>query len=199
MLFDLWWKLLKNTEWCWAAACSATMSRHWRRNWRGERPVTTMTCAYKHLKFLEYVSLVGGYWVIIKKLLFPFHHVRKVYEERLANYRKTFESHKEHYCKYPLAQKLLTLQAQKEEIESRIKVCDDEISMKQKELDRLTGNKLYESLFTWKIMPPTFIHELFLCPAKYSPTAEDLQHRYLSVKFWKSSRTVFFVCFLYES
>ncbi|XP_027146950.1 uncharacterized protein LOC109140364 [Larimichthys crocea] len=62
----------------------------------------------------------------------------KVYEERAASYRKIFQSHKEHYCKDPLAQKLLMLQADKEEIESRIKACDDQITMKQKELDHLT-------------------------------------------------------------
>lgn len=35
------------------------------------------------------------------------------------------------------------LQAEKEEIESRIKACDDEITVKQKELDDFTGNKLF--------------------------------------------------------
>ncbi|XP_037344410.2 uncharacterized protein LOC119228674 [Pungitius pungitius] len=63
----------------------------------------------------------------------------EVHEERMASCRKTFQSHKEYYCKNPLAQKLLTLQAEKEEIESRIRGCDDQIAMKQKELDQLTG------------------------------------------------------------
>lgn len=126
----------------------------------------------------------------------PFHHVRKVYEKRLANYRKIFESHKENYCKNPLAQKLLALQAQKEEIESRIKACDDEITRKQKELDSLTGNKLHRSLFTWTIIPPPFIYELFLCPAKYSPPTEDLQHRYFSVKCRKLYSTFSFSFFI---
>lgn len=71
-----------------------------------------------------------------------------MYEERLASYRKTFEKHKEYYCKNPLVQKHLTLQAQKGEIESRIKVCDDEITLRQKELERLTGNELY-----WSLLP----------------------------------------------
>lgn len=79
-----------------------------------------------------------------------------MYEERLASYRITLKSHKEHYCKNPLAQKLLTLQSQKEEIESRIKVCDDEITLRQKELDRLTGNQLHGSLFTLKSKTPYF-------------------------------------------
>lgn len=66
---------------------------------------------------------------------------RQVYEERIVSCRKTFQSHKEYYCKNPHAQKLLTLQAEKEGIESRIKACDDEITLKQKELDHLAGNK----------------------------------------------------------
>ncbi|XP_073329559.1 uncharacterized protein [Pagrus major] len=63
----------------------------------------------------------------------------EVYEERIASYRRTFQSHKEYYCQNPLAQELLMLQAEKEEIESRIKACDDQITVKQKELELLTG------------------------------------------------------------
>ncbi|XP_068428229.1 protein SIX6OS1 isoform X2 [Clinocottus analis] len=63
----------------------------------------------------------------------------EVYAERIATCRKTLLSHKEYYCKNPLAQKLLTLQSGKEEIEFRIKACDNQIIMKQKELDQLTG------------------------------------------------------------
>lgn len=68
---------------------------------------------------------------------------REVYEERIASYRKIFRSHKEYYCQNPLAQKLLMLQAEKEEIESRIKACDVEITVKQKELDHFTGNTFF--------------------------------------------------------
>ncbi|KAL6100700.1 uncharacterized protein ACO6RY_07785 [Pungitius sinensis] len=68
-----------------------------------------------------------------------YNHDLEVHEERMASCRKTFQSHKEYYCKNPLAQKLLTLQTEKEEIESRIRVCDDQIAMKQKELVQLTG------------------------------------------------------------
>ncbi|AWP13002.1 putative protein SIX6OS1 isoform 4 [Scophthalmus maximus] len=63
---------------------------------------------------------------------------REVYEERIARYRKIFLSNKEYYCQSPLAQKLLSLQAEKEEIECRIKACDDQITRTQTELDRLT-------------------------------------------------------------
>uniref|UniRef100_UPI0037E895BB protein SIX6OS1 n=1 Tax=Semicossyphus pulcher TaxID=241346 RepID=UPI0037E895BB len=67
-----------------------------------------------------------------------YNHDMEVYEERIASYKKTFQSHKNYYCQNPLAQKLLTLQAEKEEIESRIKACEEQITMKQKELDNLT-------------------------------------------------------------
>ncbi|XP_068559438.1 protein SIX6OS1 [Cebidichthys violaceus] len=68
-----------------------------------------------------------------------YHQDTEVYEERITGCRKTFQSHKEYYYQNPLAQKLLTLQAEKEEIEFRIKARDDQIIMKQKELDQLTG------------------------------------------------------------
>lgn len=84
--------------------------------------------------------------VIIKALLFLIcNPTRDVYEERIASYWKIFQSHKEYYCQHPLAQKLLTLQAEKEEIESRLKACDDQITVKQKELKVLTGNKIFIS------------------------------------------------------
>ncbi|KAM8855052.1 uncharacterized protein AB9W97_020137 [Spinachia spinachia] len=68
-----------------------------------------------------------------------YNHDLDVHEERMASCRKTFQSHKEYYCKNPLAQRLLTLQAEKDEIECRIRACDDQITMKQKELDQLTA------------------------------------------------------------
>ncbi|XP_029314846.1 uncharacterized protein LOC115026247 isoform X2 [Cottoperca gobio] len=67
-----------------------------------------------------------------------YNHDMKVYEERIASYRKLFQSHKEYYCQNPLAKKLLTLQAEKGEIECRIMACEDQITMKQK-LDHLSG------------------------------------------------------------
>ncbi|XP_034042429.1 protein SIX6OS1-like [Thalassophryne amazonica] len=68
-----------------------------------------------------------------------YNHDMREYEERIASCRKTFQEHKEYYTQNPLAQKLLMTQAEKEEIESRIKVCDDQITMKQQELDKLKG------------------------------------------------------------
>ncbi|XP_034431146.1 RUN and FYVE domain-containing protein 2 isoform X3 [Hippoglossus hippoglossus] len=68
-----------------------------------------------------------------------FNHDTEVYEERIASYRKKFQSHQEYYLQNPTAQKLLKLQGEKEEIECRIKACDDQITMKQAELDHLTG------------------------------------------------------------
>lgn len=79
------------------------------------------------------------------KLFFICNPTREVYEERIASYRKIFQAHREYYCQSPLAQKLITLQTEKEEIESRIKAWDDQITMKQKELDYLTGNTCFIS------------------------------------------------------
>ena len=78
-------------------------------------------------------------------LFFICNPTREIYEERISSYRNIFQSQKDHYCQNPLAQKLLTLQAEKEEIEFRIKACDDQITMKQMELENLTGNKPFTS------------------------------------------------------
>ncbi|XP_059199409.1 uncharacterized protein LOC131979443 [Centropristis striata] len=69
----------------------------------------------------------------------------EAYEERITSYKKTFQTHKDFYCQNPVAQMLLTLQAEKEEIECRIKACDDQITIKQKELDHLTGSAVDSS------------------------------------------------------
>ncbi|KAM6978434.1 uncharacterized protein LKV04_013842 [Tautogolabrus adspersus] len=74
-----------------------------------------------------------------------YKHDMDVYEEKIASYKKTFQSHKDYYCQNPHAKKLLALQAEKEEIESRIKACDDQITMKQKELDNLSGSEANSS------------------------------------------------------
>ncbi|KAM4560830.1 uncharacterized protein V3H82_014920 [Fundulus diaphanus] len=68
-----------------------------------------------------------------------FNHDQELYEERIANYRQTLQSHKETYFQNPVAQKLLQLQAEIEEIETRIKDCDNCMVMKQKELQHLAG------------------------------------------------------------
>ncbi|XP_026232016.1 uncharacterized protein LOC113173014 isoform X2 [Anabas testudineus] len=68
-----------------------------------------------------------------------YNHDMEVYEERIISYRKIFQSHKEYYYQNPLAQKLLMLQAEKEATDCRIKICDEQITIKQKELDHLTG------------------------------------------------------------
>lgn len=92
-----------------------------------------------------------SYCFVLTTKVFFRNLTRDVHEERLASCRKTFQSHKEYYCKNPLAQKLLTLQAEKEEIEFRIRACDDQITMRQKKLDQLTGNTffLYPQTLLW--------------------------------------------------
>ncbi|XP_015822159.1 protein SIX6OS1 isoform X1 [Nothobranchius furzeri] len=61
----------------------------------------------------------------------------EVYEEKISSSRKTLESYKERYFKNPLAQKLLKLQGESDEIRSRIKACNDQIMAKQKEMEHL--------------------------------------------------------------
>uniref|UniRef100_UPI001EAEEF58 uncharacterized protein LOC124029962 n=1 Tax=Oncorhynchus gorbuscha TaxID=8017 RepID=UPI001EAEEF58 len=66
----------------------------------------------------------------------------KVYQERIERYRKVFQQHKESYCQNPLAKQLLMIQSGKEELESRIKVCEDQITAKEKALQDLLGQTL---------------------------------------------------------
>ncbi|XP_070770118.1 protein SIX6OS1 [Enoplosus armatus] len=75
----------------------------------------------------------------LEKRKASYSHDMEVYEERIESYKTIFQSYKEYYYQNPLAQKLLTLQAEKEEIECRIKACNDRITMKQKELEHLIG------------------------------------------------------------
>lgn len=58
----------------------------------------------------------------------------------MENYWKIFEQHKEKYLQNPLAKKLLKIQAENEEIEKRIRVKEEEIIAKEKELKALKGN-----------------------------------------------------------
>ncbi|XP_051260135.1 protein SIX6OS1 isoform X2 [Dicentrarchus labrax] len=102
-----------------------------------------------------------------------YNHDMEVYEERIASYRKIFSSHKEYYCQNPLAQKLLALQAEKEEIESRIKACDDQITVKQKEVDHLTGPAVNSSS-TEKLPDSFFDQQLLTEPEKQlDPQTEE--------------------------
>lgn len=58
----------------------------------------------------------------------------------MENYWKIFEQHKEEYLQNPLATKLLQIQAENDEIEKRIRVKEEEIIAKEKELKALKGN-----------------------------------------------------------
>ncbi|XP_076021298.1 uncharacterized protein LOC143012121 [Genypterus blacodes] len=64
-------------------------------------------------------------------------HDMEVYEARIVNYRKTYEEHKEYFYENPLAQKLLKLQAEKENLERQLEACEDQI--KQKQLETVLG------------------------------------------------------------
>ncbi|KAK3569064.1 hypothetical protein QTP86_021534 [Hemibagrus guttatus] len=61
----------------------------------------------------------------------------KMFKERMENYWKIFQQHKEEYLQNPLAAKLIEIQAQNEEIEGRIRAKEEEIIAKEKELKTL--------------------------------------------------------------
>ncbi|XP_030613780.1 restin homolog isoform X2 [Archocentrus centrarchus] len=88
-----------------------------------------------------------------------YNHDVQVFEERIASYRKTFQEHKDYYLQSPLAEKLLLLQAEKEEIECRIKAWDEQITMKQKELDHLSGPVV--TSFSTEKLPDSFVSSAF--------------------------------------
>ncbi|XP_068602637.1 uncharacterized protein [Brachionichthys hirsutus] len=67
-----------------------------------------------------------------------YKHDMRIYGERITSYREVFRSHEDYHCQSPMAQNLLVLMADKQEIDSRIKAWDDEIARKQKELARLS-------------------------------------------------------------
>ncbi|TSK92939.1 hypothetical protein Baya_5653 [Bagarius yarrelli] len=58
-------------------------------------------------------------------------------QEIIENYRKIFRQHEEEYSQDPLAAKLLKIQAENEEIDRRIRVIEEEITAKGKELKDL--------------------------------------------------------------
>lgn len=107
--------------------------------------------SYNHDMWVQLALALNYNWYFIvcnnkqSWLFFICNPTRKVYEERISSYRNIFQSHKDYYCQNPVAQKLLMLQAEKEELEFRIKACDSQITMKQMELENLTGNKLFIS------------------------------------------------------
>lgn len=105
---------------------------------------------YKHDVYVHFTKM--WYFLCFErnlKLCFCVCFQTRVHhEERIANYKKILQDHKDYYYNNPLAQKLLALQSQRVEIESQIKACDDQISVAQKELDMLTGNKYtYQNTF----------------------------------------------------
>ncbi|KAM7380640.1 hypothetical protein PAMP_003920 [Pampus punctatissimus] len=104
--------------------------KHNKTNAKSLKVTNSLLLQYEHTLKAELENVKASY-----------NHDMEVYEERISSYRKIFQSHKDYYCQNPLAQKLFTLQAEKEEIEFRIKACDDQITMKQMELENLTAVK----------------------------------------------------------
>ncbi|XP_062390902.1 uncharacterized protein LOC134078774 isoform X2 [Sardina pilchardus] len=52
----------------------------------------------------------------------------KMYQERVESYKAVLKKHREQYHQHPLAQKLLQIQAENEEIERRIRACEDRLA-----------------------------------------------------------------------
>ncbi|CAK6954039.1 protein SIX6OS1 isoform X2 [Scomber scombrus] len=101
--------------------------KHNKANAKSMKTTNSLLLQYEHTLKAELESAKASY-----------NRDMEVYEERISSYRNIFQSHKEYYCQNPLAQKLLTLQAKKEEIECRIRSCDGQIALKQMELENLT-------------------------------------------------------------
>ncbi|XP_051761986.1 uncharacterized protein LOC127518835 [Ctenopharyngodon idella] len=65
----------------------------------------------------------------------------KMFQERIESYRNVFQQYKERYCQNSLAQKLLKIQADNEEIERRIRVIEEQIMEKERELTAALGEE----------------------------------------------------------
>lgn len=118
-----------------------------------------------------------------------FNISRDVFEERITSYRKLFLSHQEYYYQNPLAQKLLELRAENQEIECRLKVYDEQFTIKQKELDHLTGDKPFIALLTLtELNFYRSIYSLFFCVTR--PSSQPVFH-------WETTREVFYIdCYI---
>lgn len=120
-----------------------------------------------------------------KPWLFPISHpTRDIYEERIARYMKVFRSHEDYYFQSTLAQKFLRLQADNEAIQSRIKACEDEIALKRKEMEQLSGMKQYHQylLWSWCIIYSSVFHSFKFCLTRSS---SHLPY------YWTTTRMVF--------
>ncbi|XP_076118965.1 uncharacterized protein LOC143099941 [Alosa pseudoharengus] len=63
----------------------------------------------------------------------------KMYQERVEGYKAVLKKHREQYHQHPLAQKLLRIQADNEDIERRIRVWEDRIAAGEKQRQALQG------------------------------------------------------------
>ncbi|XP_026126914.1 uncharacterized protein LOC113108229 isoform X1 [Carassius auratus] len=63
----------------------------------------------------------------------------KIFQERMESYRNVFQQYKDRYCQNSLAQKLLKIQGENEEIERRIRATEEQILEKERELMAALG------------------------------------------------------------
>ncbi|XP_051565504.1 uncharacterized protein LOC127447609 [Myxocyprinus asiaticus] len=75
----------------------------------------------------------------LKKRQDRYNDDMKMFQERIDSYMNVFQQYKDRYCLNSLAQKLLKIQAENEEIERRIRVTEGQIMEKERELTAALG------------------------------------------------------------
>ncbi|KAK2904670.1 hypothetical protein Q8A67_006469 [Cirrhinus molitorella] len=63
----------------------------------------------------------------------------RIFQERIESYKNVFQQYRDRYCQNSLAQKLLKIQAENEEIERRIRATEEQILEKERELMTALG------------------------------------------------------------
>ncbi|XP_028846314.1 uncharacterized protein LOC114796456 isoform X2 [Denticeps clupeoides] len=58
----------------------------------------------------------------------------RVHQERTEDYREVLQKHREQYCRHPLAERLVAVQAENEQTEQRIRACEDQIAAAARQL-----------------------------------------------------------------
>ncbi|XP_017546938.1 coiled-coil domain-containing protein 18 [Pygocentrus nattereri] len=99
----------------------------------------------------------------------------KVFQERIENYKAVFQQCKEEYCKNPLAKKLLSFQAENEEIEKRIRAKEEQITAIEKELKDLQGGQ--DTCDSSKTPIESEEQEALPSESSFQPEADTASHR----------------------
>ncbi|KAL6484447.1 hypothetical protein MHYP_G00064920 [Metynnis hypsauchen] len=101
----------------------------------------------------------------------------KVFQERIENYKAVFQQYKEEYCKNPLAKKLLSIQAENEDIEKRIRAKEEQITAIEKELKDLQGGQ--DTCDSSKTPIESEEQQALPSESSFQPEADTASHRAL--------------------